>query len=179
MVFFIGNDANFDFKCLDVRNMYVHGFVVDENGKKMSKSVGNVVDPSTVINGSDDGKQPAFGTDVLRWWVTAQGGADGTNIAISNSLLRSADDGVQKLRNVLKFLISFCNEEAIAEFEVNNISYDELMYSDQYMLKILKDFQRQVTEYYDSMNYHRVLMKTLHFATVEVSSLYFTWAKDR
>ncbi|ODN06322.1 Isoleucine--tRNA ligase, mitochondrial [Orchesella cincta] len=161
------------------KNLYVHGFVVDEEGRKMSKSAGNVVDPMAVIDGSQDKKFPALGADVLRWWVAAQGSADGSNVAVNQTLLRASDDGVQKLRNVIRFLISYCNEEAITELDVKNISYDELMHTDQYMLKLLRDFQLQVTDYYESMNYHRVLMKTLHFATTEVSSWYFTWIKDR
>lgn len=103
------------------------------------------MDPKTIIHGSTEPvKAPAFGADVLRWWVAQQGSADGSNCTISSSFLKAADDGVQKLRNVLKFLVSFANENALNELNVNNISYDELMYSDQYMLKALKDFQRQV-----------------------------------
>ncbi|CAL8103992.1 unnamed protein product [Orchesella dallaii] len=161
------------------KNLYVHGFVVDEEGRKMSKSAGNVVDPTTIIDGSKDGKSLALGADVLRWWVAAQGSADGSNIPVNAVLLRASDDGVQKLRNVIRFLISYCNEEAVTELDVNNISYDELMHTDQYMLKLLRDFQIQVTDHYEAMNYHRALMKTLHFATTEVSSWYFTWIKDR
>lgn len=111
--------------------------------------------------------------------MATQGSADGGNIAVSSPLLRAADDNVQKLRNVIKFLLSYCNEAASAELNLDNISYDELMHTDQYMLKLLRDFQLQVTAHYEDYNYHRALMKTLHFASTEVSAQYFTWVKDR
>jgi isoleucyl-tRNA synthetase len=63
---------------------------------------------------------------------------------VSSSLLRSSDENVQKLRNVLKFLISFCNESSAADLDLDNITYDELMYTDQYMLCLLNNFRKQV-----------------------------------
>jgi isoleucyl-tRNA synthetase len=126
------------------RNLYVHGFVVDEQGKKMSKSVGNVTSPSNIISGCSNRNQPAYGADVLRWWVATQGSADGCNISVSTPLLRSSDESVQKLRNVIKFLISYCNEASAADLHLDKISYDELMYTDQYMLSLLRNFRNQV-----------------------------------
>jgi len=204
----------------------------------MSKSIGNVVSPNDIVNGDGKTKRPAFGADVLRffaltfeklfhcschqevcltnycvlyrWWVATQGSADDCNIPISNTFLHSADESVQKVRNVLRFVVGFCNEGALSDMSLDTMSYDELMYTDQYMLLKLKQFQRQVSfgylpnafvgsrmskrdilsrnsfltfsqvdEQYESLNYHRVLMKVLHFATTEISAQYFTWIKDR
>lgn len=83
--------------------------------------------------------------------MAAQGSADGGNISASSALLRSADESVQKLRNVIKFLISYCNEAAAADLNLDNISYDELMYTDQYMLALLRDFRNQVRVYRSSI----------------------------
>lgn len=81
---------------------------------------------------------------MYRWWVATQGSADGSNISVSPGLLRASDESVQKLRNVLKFLISYCNEASAADLNLEKISYEELMYTDQYMLSLLRDFRNQV-----------------------------------
>ena len=79
-----------------------------------------------------------------RWWAATQGSSDAAKIAISSSLLRASDDSIQKLRNTLRFLVSFCTKVSIEELQIDDVTYDELMYIDQYMLSLLKTFQQQV-----------------------------------
>lgn len=113
------------------------------------------------------------------------------------SLLRSAEENIQKIRQVLRYLVSFVNEFANDELDIDEVTYDELEYMDQYMLVLLHKFQKevincetpflvflkpfglQVTEHYDTFAYHRVMMKTVHFVTVNVSAHYLSWIKDR
>ena len=83
----------------------------------------------------------------FRWWVATQGSPDGSNILISNTFLRSAEENVQKLRQILRFLVGFVNEPTIDELEIEDVIYDELEYMDQYMLTLVMDFQKQVTIY--------------------------------
>ncbi|CAG7719825.1 unnamed protein product [Allacma fusca] len=160
------------------KNICVHGFVVDDNGKKMSKSLGNVVDPKSITDGKPGDRHP-LGSDVLRWWCATQGCSNSAKISISSSLLQSSDESVQKLRNTLRFLVSFCTQDYIDKLQIDDVSYDELMYIDQYMLSLLKKFQERVTQDYENYNYDKVMNRTLHFAATEVSSYYFTWIKDR
>ena len=113
------------------------------------------------------------------WWCATQGSSDASKIAISPGLLQLSDASIQKLRITLRFLVSYCTKESLNDLNIDDVSYDELMYIDQYMLSLLRTFRQQVTEDYENYNYHRIMNRTLHFATTEVSSLYFTWIKDR
>ena len=84
--------------------LVTHGFVVDSAGRKMSKSLGNVVAPGNVLYGSDDGQYAALGTDVLRWWAAK---ADYTrDIPVSPLIMKHASDEVRKLRNTARFLLA-------------------------------------------------------------------------
>ncbi|CAG2063576.1 unnamed protein product, partial [Timema podura] len=86
-------------------NVFVHGFAVDDKGRKMSKSVGNVVDPVDIVQGGKNPqKQPALGIDTLRWWVSSHATQHAT-VPVSQSTLQDSKDAVHKLRLVLKFLL--------------------------------------------------------------------------
>jgi len=84
---------------------------------------------------------------LCRWWVATQGPCDGSNLTISNSFLRIAEESVQKLRQVLRYLVSFVDEGTCEDMELDELTYEELEYIDQYMLGRMVDFQKQVITY--------------------------------
>jgi len=85
--------------------LLTHGFLLDENGRKMSKSLGNIVEPHTVVlGGKDKTKQPAYGVDVLRLWVAA---TDYTSdISIGSTILGKVAEAQRKIRNTLRFALT-------------------------------------------------------------------------
>jgi isoleucyl-tRNA synthetase len=87
------------------QTLLTHGFVLDEHGRKMSKSLGNVIEPSLVINGGKDKtKDPAYGVDVLRLWVAA---TDYTSdINIGSTILNKVAEAHRKIRNTLRFALT-------------------------------------------------------------------------
>ena len=87
---------------------------------------------------------PVLLVRMYRWWVGTQGSADGDNINLSTSFLRSSEESVQKLRSILRFLVSFVQEDAIEALDIDEMVYEELMYTDQYMLGLLNEFQKSV-----------------------------------
>ncbi|KAM9355395.1 isoleucine--tRNA ligase, mitochondrial isoform 2-T2 [Pholidichthys leucotaenia] len=156
------------------KSLVVHGFAVSERGEKMSKSVGNVVDPDVVINGGKDPGEPAYGADVLRWWVAESNVF--SEVQIGPNALKSAQDNISKLRNTLKFLLG--NLQGF-DPRVQAVDPKEMHYIDQYMLHLLRDYSIKVTDAYSEFDAGRVIRLLQTFITTELSSFYFSIVKDR
>ncbi|XP_011310273.1 isoleucine--tRNA ligase, mitochondrial [Fopius arisanus] len=154
------------------RSIFVHGFTVDKNGQKMSKSLGNVISPEDVIRGKKSDKN-ALGTDVLRWWV-ANHGVQHMQIPIVNDVLKESAESVQKIRAVLRFLLGALHEE-----DLGGEAKAEYLLLDKFMLHRLYRFNREVQEFYNKMQYHHAARTILRFVSNDVSSLYCPLVKDR
>ncbi|KAM8914621.1 isoleucine--tRNA ligase, mitochondrial-like isoform 2-T2 [Spinachia spinachia] len=156
------------------KSLMVHGFAVSEKGEKMSKSLGNVVDPDVVINGGKDASTPAYGADVLRWWVAESNIF--SEVQIGSSALNSARDSIGKLRNTLKFLLG-----NLQGFDPRTQAVDpkQMHYIDQYMLHQLREYSIKVTDAYSEYDAGRVIRVLQAFVNRELSSFYFSIIKDR
>ncbi|XP_056151676.1 isoleucine--tRNA ligase, mitochondrial isoform X2 [Lampris incognitus] len=156
------------------RSLVVHGFAVSEKGEKMSKSLGNAVDPDTIINGGKDPGTTAYGADALRWWVAESNVF--SEIQIGPNALNSARDGISKLRNTLKFLLG-----NLHGFDPRTQAVDpkEMYYIDQYMLHQLREYSIKVTDAYNEFDAGRAIRILQAFITRDVSSFYFSIIKDR
>ncbi|KAM9842397.1 isoleucine--tRNA ligase, mitochondrial isoform 2-T2 [Aulostomus maculatus] len=156
------------------KSLVVHGFTVSEEGEKMSKSLGNVVDPDTIINGGKDPSTPAYGADVLRWWVAESNVF--SEVQIGPTALNSAKDSIGKLRNTLKFLLGNLNG-----FDPHSQAVDpkEMHYIDQYMLHLLREFSMKVTDAYSEFDAGRVIRILQAFISRNLSNFYFSIIKHR
>ncbi|KNA16599.1 hypothetical protein SOVF_087650 [Spinacia oleracea] len=151
-----------------------HGFVLDEKGLKMSKSVGNVVDPRIVIEGGKNQKEsPAYGADVLRLWVSS---VDYTgDMLIGGQILRQMSDIYRKLRGTLRYLLGNLNDWK-AE---NTVSYNDLPMIDRHALFQLETVVKNITESYDKYQFFKIFQTIQRFVIVDLSNFYFDVAKDR
>uniref|UniRef100_A0A182JQD0 isoleucine--tRNA ligase n=1 Tax=Anopheles christyi TaxID=43041 RepID=A0A182JQD0_9DIPT len=153
--------------------IFVHGFAVDENGMKMSKSLGNVICPQQIA------KQ--YGCDALRWWVCAHA-IQNTSIPVSHKLLGSSAENVQKLRGIVKFLLGVVAPRGAVE-EGNRlpiIQKDQLQHHiDRYFMHELASFHRHVFELYDSYQHNKATAVILNFCLSTLSGLYLHLIKDR
>lgn len=156
------------------KSLVVHGFAVGEKGEKMSKSLGNFVDPDEVINGGKDPSMPAYGADVLRWWVAESNVF--SEVQIGPTVLNSARDSINKLRNTLKFLLG--NVQGF-DPRVQAVDPKEMHYIDQYMLHLLREYSIKVTDAYTEFDAGRAIRVLQAFITRDLSSFYFSIIKDR
>ncbi|KAM8736635.1 isoleucine--tRNA ligase, mitochondrial isoform 2-T2 [Acanthopagrus schlegelii] len=156
------------------KSLVVHGFAVSEKGEKMSKSLGNVVDPDAVINGGKDPSMPAYGADVLRWWVAESNVF--SEVQIGPTALNVARDNINKLRNTLKFVLG--NLQGF-DPRVHAVDPKEMHYIDQYMLHLLREYSIKVTDAYSEFDAGRVIRVLQAFITRDLSSFYFSIIKDR
>ncbi|RMC12372.1 hypothetical protein DUI87_09887 [Hirundo rustica rustica] len=157
------------------KTLVVHGFTLGEKGEKMSKSVGNVVDPDVVINGGEDHtKDPPYGADVLRWWVAESNVF--TEVLIGPVVLNAARDDINKLRNTLRFMLG--NVEGFNP-ETDSIPPAEMYIVDQYMLHLLHEYGSKVTEAYNQYDYSKVVRLLQAFCSKSLSNFYFSMIKDR
>ncbi|XP_068212857.1 isoleucine--tRNA ligase, mitochondrial [Palaemon carinicauda] len=158
------------------KNLYVHGFTLDEEGKKMSKSLGNVVDPNIITDGGKNlQKDPAYGADVLRWWVA--GHVTNTSmIKVGKNILDSCSKQVQKVRLTLRFLLS-----ALGDYQPSqhNLPVSSLRPVDQYMLHLLYNHTEKVWENYNHFYYHKVVSSSVAFINSDVSAFYINLVRDR
>lgn len=148
------------------RTVLTHGFVVDKDGKKMSKSLGNVVDPQKVI------KQ--YGADILRLWVSSVDYR--MDVRISDDMLKQLSEIYRKIRNTARFILG-----NLYDFypEKHLLPYEKLTELDRWALMKLNGLVRRVTEAYESFEYH-VIFHTVHnFCVVELSNFYLDVIKDR
>ncbi|XP_053618385.1 isoleucine--tRNA ligase, mitochondrial [Plodia interpunctella] len=157
------------------RSIFVHGFAVDDKKRKMSKSIGNVIDPATVIHGGKDrNSQPAYGIDTLRWWVASHG-TQHSQIVISKKLLDDCQSEVIRIRNILKYLLGVVGSMEKTDFEKT----PQLNYFDQYIVQETHDFVKQIKDNYNNFRYNHVAQSILFFISNKVSSLYCHCVKDR
>ncbi|XP_068436941.1 isoleucine--tRNA ligase, mitochondrial isoform X2 [Clinocottus analis] len=156
------------------KSLVVHGFAVTEKGEKMSKSLGNVVDPDVVINGGKDPSVPAYGADVLRWWVAESNVF--SEVQIGPMALNSAKDSIGKLRNTLRFLLG--NLQGF-DPRVQAVDPKEMHYIDQYMLHQLREYSIKLTDAYSEFDAGRAIRVLQAFITRDLSSFYFSIIKDR
>jgi len=143
-----------------------HGFVVDSEGRKMSKSLGNVVNPLDVIEKS--------GADILRLWVAS---SDYTvDVAISPDILKHVGDAYRRIRNTFRFLIG-----NLYDFDPAGdvVSYDELHELDKWALHQMTQLLKNVGASYESYRFHGMYHTVYNFFTNELSSLYLDILKDR
>ena len=148
------------------RSVLTHGFFVDGEGKKMSKSAGNVIASEEVIG--------QLGADVLRLWVAGEDYRD--DIKISKEILKRLGDAYFRIRNTYRFLLG-----NLSDFhpEEDWVSYRELYEMDRWALYQLQKLIARVREAYERFEFHTVYHSVQNFCAVEMSALYFDILKDR
>ena len=147
-------------------SVLTHGFVVDGEGKKMSKSAGNVIAPEEVIS--------KLGADVLRLWVAAEDYKD--DIKISDEILKRLADAYFRIRNTYRFLLGNLYD---FDPEKDRVPYRELYEIDRWALHQLQKLISRIREAYERFEFHVVYHSVQNFCAVEMSALYFDILKDR
>jgi isoleucyl-tRNA synthetase len=143
-----------------------HGFVVDGEGKKMSKSLGNVIQPQEIID--------KFGADILRLWVAAEDYRD--DIRISGEILDRLSEAYRRIRNTCRFLLGNLGD---FDPEKDLVSPDKMRTLDRFALYRLNQVIERVRKAYGTFDFH-VVFHTLHnYCTVDLSALYLDILKDR
>jgi len=148
------------------KSVLTHGFVVDGDGKKMSKSVGNVVDPQEIID--------RYGAEILRLWVAAE---DYTaDIRISEEILKRLVEAYRRIRNTGRFILG-----NLYDFDPqrDRVAPAEMLDIDRWALLRLQEIIRRVRDAYDRYQFHVAFYTLYNFCTVDLSALYLDVLKDR
>lgn len=161
------------------KTVLTHGFVLDEKGFKMSKSLGNVIDPLMVIEGGTNKKtQPAYGVDVLRLWVASVDYSG--DVCIGDNIIKQTFESYRKLRNTAKYLLGNLSDFIPAgQVGTNAIPYDELPSLDKWMLGRLSIVLNEVDTATDEFQFNPATQALLRFASSDLSNFYLDVAKDR
>ncbi len=157
------------------KTVLTHGFALDENGRKMSKSLGNVVDPNIVINGGANQKiNPAYGADVLRLWVSSVDYS--VDVPIGSNILKQLSDVYRKVRNTARYLIGNLHDY---DPYLQSISVQDLPILDKWMLHRLEEVIDQITSAYENYEFSKFFQILQSFCVVDLSNFYLDIAKDR
>ncbi|MFH1045437.1 MAG: isoleucine--tRNA ligase [Candidatus Omnitrophota bacterium] len=147
------------------QTVLTHGFTVDGEGKKMSKSRGNVISPQETIE--------QYGAEILRLWVASCDYSD--DVRISPQILASIADAYRKIRNTIRFLLG-----NLTDFTPDKkVVYEELWEIDQWALSSLASLLKEITADYENFLYYKMFRRLYNFCTCEMSSFYLDILKDR
>ena len=148
------------------KSVLTHGFVMDGEGKKMSKSIGNVVTPQEVIK--------VYGADVLRLWAASVDYRNDTKIG--DNIIKQLVEIFKKTRNTARFLLGNLFDFNPA---FDYVAYDDLNELDKFALHKLNQLIEQVTEAFENYEFYKYFQSLQNFAAVELSALYLDIVKDR
>ena len=143
-----------------------HGFTVDVNGHKMSKSLGNVVTPSEITN--------KLGADILRLWVASVNYTQ--EITVSQEIFNRQADAYRRIRNTSRFLLANINGFEPAK---HSVAVEEMVALDRWVLGKAAQLQQEIVEAYDAYEFHAVVHKLMNFCTNELGGFYLDIIKDR
>ena len=152
-----------------------HGFVLDDKGMKMSKSVGNVVDPRSVINGGkDQKKEPPYGADVLRLWVASVDYS--SDVMIGGRIIAQVADVYRKVRFTLRFLLG-----NLSDYDPGSdaVEWAELSVTDRYILSRFALLVEECESAYSNFQFYKVYQAIQRFVVLDLSNFYLDVAKDR
>ena len=143
-----------------------HGWTIDMEGKKMSKSAGNGMSPSEIIN--------QYGADILRLWVASSDYH--ADVRISKDILKQISEAYRKIRNTARFILG-----NISDFDPDkdSVSFDKLLPIDKWALSKLDTLNKKAREGYDNYEFHQVFHAIHNFCVVDMSNFYFDVLKDR
>ncbi len=146
--------------------LLTHGFTVDAKGRKMSKSLGNGVEPADVI-----GK---MGADVLRLWVSSTDYRG--EIPVSDEILKRTSETYRRIRNTVRFLLANTNEFDLAK---NGLSFEEMLPLDRWIVARALTVQNEIKQAYLDYSFHNVYQKLHYFCSIDLGSFYLDIIKDR
>ncbi|AYN28878.1 MULTISPECIES: isoleucine--tRNA ligase [Buttiauxella] len=148
------------------RQVLTHGFTVDGQGRKMSKSIGNTVSPQDVMN--------KLGADILRLWVAS---TDYTGeIAVSDEILKRAADSYRRIRNTARFLLANLNG---FNPETDMVKPEEMVVLDRWAVSCAQEAQADILAAYENYDFHEVVQRLMRFCSIEMGSFYLDIIKDR
>jgi isoleucyl-tRNA synthetase len=157
------------------RRVLTHGFVLDEKGRKMSKSLGNVVDPAVLVEGGKNEKQePAYGADVLRLWVSSVDYS--ADVPLGPGIVKQLADVYRKVRNTARYLLGNLHDFDPAR---DAIPVAELPLLDRWMLARTAQLIESVSSDFNTFEFYRFFQALQNFCVVDLSNFYLDIAKDR
>ncbi|MDB4511829.1 isoleucine--tRNA ligase [Arenicella sp.] len=147
------------------KTVLTHGFTVDKDGRKMSKSLGNVMAPQTVIN--------SLGADVLRLWIASTDYS--SEMTISDEILKRSSDAYRRIRNTARYLLGNLNDFEQSQMLPN----DNLLELDQWAIRQAAAMQKDIAKSYADFNFRLVYQRLQEFCSIQMGSFYLDILKDR
>lgn len=148
------------------KNVLIHGFIIDMDGRKMSKSAGNGKSPSEICD--------KFGADILRLWVASSDFK--SDIRVSDDIFKQLSESYRKIRNTARYILGNINDFDPNE---NMIAFENMTEIDKWALIKLNKLVKKVTESYDEYEFHTVYHAVHNFCVVDMSNFYLDVIKDR
>ena len=148
------------------RQVLTHGFTVDGQGRKMSKSVGNVVSPQDVMK--------KLGADILRLWVASTDYSG--EMTVSDEILKRSADAYRRIRNTARFLLANLNG---FDPERDTVAADDMVVLDRWAVDCALRCQKDILRAYDEYDFHQVIQKLMKFCSIDMGSFYLDIIKDR
>jgi isoleucyl-tRNA synthetase len=146
------------------RGVLTHGFLVDGEGRKMSKSLGNAPDPQGLLK--------KYGAELIRLWVAGSDYRD--DIGFSNSIIETLSESYRKIRNTLRYCLS-----QLYDFDPQQDATADLQAVDRWALSRFERYRGAAIEAYDRYEYHKVYRATVELCALDLSAFYFDVLKDR
>ena len=147
------------------KTVLTHGFVVDEQGRKQSKSLGNVVSPQKVWG--------SLGADILRLWVASTDFR--SEMVASDEILKRTSDQYRRIRNTFRFILG-----NLSDFnDKNKVEFNDQVELDKWIINETKILQKEITALYESYSYHKATQKIHNFCVNELGGIYLDIVKDR
>ena len=157
------------------RRVLTHGFTLDEKGRKMSKSLGNVVDPTVLVEGGGNQKKdPPYGADVLRLWVSSVDYS--ADVPLGPGIVKQLADVYRKVRNTARYLLGNLHDFDPAQ---DAIPIAELPLLDRWMLQRTAQLIEAVSADFERFEFYRFFQALQNFCVVDLSNVYLDIAKDR
>ena len=148
------------------KQVLTHGFVVDGQGRKMSKSLGNIVTPQEVMN--------KLGADILRLWIASTDYSG--EMSYSDEIIKRAADSYRRIRNTARFLLANLNGFDPAK---DMVKPEDMVVLDRWAVSVAKEAQEQIIQAYENYDFHKVVQRIMQFCSIEMGSFYLDIIKDR